>query len=134
MRFAGPSEWNEAMPARIVVVHDDQQFSDQLALALGSAGHDVVTFPDPLAAWDALEAAKLIEVLVTRMEFAPGKSNGQALARMARSKRPQIKVIFTARPEYAEHAAGLGEFLPIPISMEVAIEAITRLLDGQNKI
>jgi hypothetical protein len=72
--------------------------------------------------------------LVTRMEFAPGKSNGLALARMARSKRPQIKVLFTALPEYADHADDLGDFLPMPLSVEDAIEAITGLLDGQNKI
>jgi DNA-binding NtrC family response regulator len=121
------------MPARIVVVHDDEKFTAQLATALRSCGHDVVTFPDPLAAWSALEAAKLIEVLVTRMEYAPGKSNGLALARMARSKRPQIKVLFTAFPEYANHADDLGEFLPMPVSVEDVIEAICRLLDGQNK-
>jgi DNA-binding NtrC family response regulator len=122
------------MPARIVVVHDDQEFTDLLIVALRSSGHDVATYPDPLTAWGALEGAQLIEVLVTRMEFAPGKSNGLALARMARSKRPQIKVLFTALPEYADHADDLGDFLPMPLSVEDAIEAITGLLDGQNKI
>src|SRR5580658_7779028 len=100
MRFAGPSERNEPMPARIVVVNDDKEFTDLLAVALRSAGHDVATYPDPLAAWGALEAAERTEVLVTCMEFAPGKSNGLALTRMARSKRPQIKVIFAALPEH----------------------------------
>jgi DNA-binding NtrC family response regulator len=130
----GHHKWNEVMPARIVVVHDDQEFTDQLAVALRSAGHDVATFPDPLASWGALEAARLIEVLVTGMEYAPGRSNGLALARMARSKRPQIKVLFADLPEYAAHAADLGEFLAMPVSVEDTIEAITRLLDGQNKI
>jgi len=122
------------MPARIVVVHDDLEFSEQLAGALRSGGHDVATYVDPLAAWDALEAAKLVEVLVTRVEYSPGRSNGFALARMARLKRPQIKVLFTALPEHAENAADLGEFLPMPVSVEDTIEAITGLLDGQNKI
>jgi DNA-binding NtrC family response regulator len=127
-------EKGSVMPARVVVVHDDQDFADRVAAALGAGGHDVAVFPDPLVAWDALEAAKRIDVLVARVEYPPGKSNGLALARMARSKRPQIKILFTALPQYAENTVDLGEFLPMPVSVEDTIEAVTRLLDGQNKI
>ena len=59
------------MPARVVVVHDEPEFVDQLATALGLAGHQVATFPDPLTAWDALEAARRVEVLITRIVFSP---------------------------------------------------------------
>ena len=81
------------MPARIVAVHDDLDFVDKLAAILRSEGHDVAAFSDPLAAWDALAGADL---LTTRAQYPPGKSNGFALARMARSKRPEIRVLFTA--------------------------------------
>jgi DNA-binding NtrC family response regulator len=86
------------MPARVVVVHDEREFVDEVATALRSAGHEVATFPDPIAAWDALEAARQTEVLLTRVLFQPGKSNGVALARMARTNRPGIRVLFTALP------------------------------------
>jgi len=122
------------MPARIVVVHDDQPFVDELVTGLRKEGHDVARFPDPLAAWDALEAAKPTEVLVTRVRFAPGLSNGVALALMAKNKRPNIQILFTALPEYREDTAELGAFLPMPVGPQDAIEAITSLLDGQNKI
>jgi DNA-binding NtrC family response regulator len=61
------------MPARVVVVHDDPDYVDELAALLRRDGHDVAAFPDPLASWDAVEAAKLTEVLVTRVDFPPGR-------------------------------------------------------------
>jgi DNA-binding NtrC family response regulator len=116
------------VPARVVVVYDDTEFSEELATRLRAEGHDVATFPDPLAAWDALEAAKLTEVLVTRVEFPPGRSNGVALATMARFKRPGIKVLLLALPKYAEAAATEGTLLRLPVSVEEAAEAVKRLL------
>ena len=79
------------MPARIVVVHDDPEFVDQLQSALRRAGRDVAAFADLMDALAALDAAQRIEVLITRMQFPPGKPNGLALARMARHKRPGIR-------------------------------------------
>jgi DNA-binding NtrC family response regulator len=116
------------VPARIVVVYADTEFSEELATRLRTEGHDVATFPDPLAAWDALEAAKLTEVLVTRVEFPPGRSNGVSLALMARSKRPGIRVLFLALPKYAEAIEGVGTLLALPVSVEEAAEAVKRLL------
>jgi DNA-binding NtrC family response regulator len=116
------------VPARIVVVYDDIKFSEELAAQLRAEGHDVAAFPDPLAAWDALEAAKLTEVLVTRVEFPPGRSNGVALASMARLKRPGIRVLLLALPKYAEAAAAEGTLLPLPVSVEEAAETVKRLL------
>jgi DNA-binding response OmpR family regulator len=37
------------MPARIVIVHDEPNFSEPLATALRLEGNDVATFVDPLA-------------------------------------------------------------------------------------
>jgi len=116
------------MPARIVVVHDETDFLDEVATVLRSAGHEVATFTDPIAAWDAVEAGQKTEILVTRVRFPPGMSNGVALARKARSHRPGIKVIFTALPEYAQHTEGLGELLPMPVSAGVVFDTVIRLL------
>src|ERR1700761_4099317 len=101
------------MPARVVVVHDEPSFVDELMAALNLAGHRAVAFPDPLAAWDALEAARQTEILITRAQFPPGKSNGLALAHMARLKRPGIQVIFVAQPEFARECEDNGTFLPL---------------------
>jgi DNA-binding NtrC family response regulator len=116
------------MPARVVVVHDELEFAGQVAAALRSAGHDVAVFADPMVALDALDAAESIEVLVTQIKFAPGKPNGIAVARMARTRRPWIRVLFTALPEFAEHAAGLGEFIAMPACVADVAAAVDGLL------
>jgi DNA-binding NtrC family response regulator len=117
------------VPARVVVVHDDTEFVDELSARLRTSGHDVATFPDPLAAWTALEAVARTEVLVTRVEFPPGRSNGLALANMSRSKRPQIRVLFTALPRHAEAVEGVGVFMALPVRAEEVAEAVERLLE-----
>jgi DNA-binding NtrC family response regulator len=116
------------MPARVVVVHDEPGFADQLAGALRLAGLDVATFVDPMVALDALEAASVIKVLITRVEFPPGKPNGVALARMTRIKRPDVRVVFTADPEFAAYADGLGVFVPAPINTGDVVDIVGRLL------
>jgi CheY-like chemotaxis protein len=116
------------MPARVVLVHDHVEFADELAGILRSEGHDVATFPDPLAAWDALEAVQRTEVLVTCVEFPPGRSNGIAIAHMARTKRKEIQLIFTALPEHARIAEEDGIFMPITAPATEVAAAVNRLL------
>ena len=118
------------MPARIVIVHDEPDFADSLTTALRSAGHDVATFTDPTAGLDALDEAHRVEVLITRVAFPPGKPNGVSLARMARYKRPGIRVVFAALPELEKHTDGLGEFMPMPVGVPDAMQAVIRLLES----
>jgi DNA-binding NtrC family response regulator len=122
------------MPACIVVVHDDPKFVDQLTAALSIAGYDVAAFVDPMAALIALDAAQSLEVLITRVHFGPGTLNGAALARMARSKRPGIRVLFTALPEWEEYAEGLGKFMPLPVSVPGVVDAVRRMLESDHRI
>jgi hypothetical protein len=121
------------MPARMVVVHDEPEFADPLAAMLGS-DQDVAVFADPMAALDALDTAQTIEVLVTRVRFASGQPHGIALARMARIKRPGIRVLFVARPEFAVDAAGLGTFMARPVSVADVAEAEGRLLHSDDAL
>jgi DNA-binding NtrC family response regulator len=102
------------MPARIVVVHNDPEFTERTVAALVAAGHDVRAFTDTMSALKALERAQRVEVLVTRVVFPPGQPNGVSLALMAKLKRPGMKVLFAAQHETREHTEGLGEFLPAP--------------------
>lgn len=122
------------MPARIVFVHDDPAFTEPAASALGAAGHTVAAFTDPMQALNALEAAREAELLITRIDFGPGKINGIALARMARFRRRGIRVLFMAPSGMEKHAAGLGELLPQPTDVADLIEAAGRLLQplGQS--
>lgn len=126
------------MPARVVVVYDDREFVEQLATAIGVAGYDVAVFIDPMDALNALDTRdafdtwRTLEVLVTRVRFAPGKLNGVALSRMARSKRPGIRVLFAALPEFAEYVEGLGKFMPLPVSVPDIVDAVRSLVESDH--
>jgi DNA-binding NtrC family response regulator len=122
------------MPASIVIVHDDPDFVDQLTVALRLARYDAISFVDPMAALNALDASHWLEVLVTRVHFGLGKMNGVGLARMARSKRPGIRVLFTALPEFEEYAVGLGEFMPMPVSVADVVDAVAGMLESDSHI
>ena len=116
------------MPARIVVVHDDPTFRDPLVASLKAGGHDVASFVDASAAWGALDAARRTEILITRVDFGPGKPHGIALACSARIRMPGIRVLIVARPEYAGDAAGIGLFLPYPVTVPQVAETVERML------
>src|SRR4051812_583635 len=103
------------MPAPVVVVHDEIGTLDLALNALQAAGHEVVGFADPLAALDAIDAGSLTSVLVTRIEFRPGKLNGVALARMVSFRRPDIKVAFIGLLADRRHVERSGDFLPMPL-------------------
>jgi DNA-binding response OmpR family regulator len=120
-----------AVPARVVVVHDDVTFREPLVSSLKADGHDVMGFADSALAWDALRTARAIEILVTRVDFGAGKPHGIALARWARNQRPMVRVLFLAREMFQLEAMGLGEFLALPVSIPEVAEAVGRLLsDG----
>jgi DNA-binding NtrC family response regulator len=116
------------VPAQIVLVHDNSDFNVAATVALTVAGHGAASFVDPVAAIQALEAARTLEALVTRTRFGPDKPDGFALARTARKMRPDIRVLFVALPEFAVSALGLGDFLAAPITPTDVVEGVRRLL------
>jgi DNA-binding NtrC family response regulator len=120
------------MPARIVVVHDDPTFRDPLVASLEADGHEVEAFVDTFVAWDALQTAQRMEVLVTRVDFGPGKPHGVALARAARRRRPGVRVLIVARSDYTEDAAGVGLFLPYPATVPQVAETVERMLSDEQ--
>ena len=81
-----------------------------------------------MSATAALHTAERIEVLITRIVFAVGQPHGVALARMALMKRPGVKVLFVAQPEFIAHTEGVGEFLPIWAGPADVVAAVERLL------
>jgi DNA-binding NtrC family response regulator len=120
------------VPARIVLVHDDEEFAIAATTALRNAGYDVATFTDSEVALDALESDKSVELLVTRMQFGPRKPAGGALARMTMMKHSGLKVVFTALPQYARYVEGLGPFLPMPVDLGELVGAARGLLASES--
>jgi len=99
------------MPVQIVLVHDDAAFRTTAAQALGAEGYSVTSFADALAATAALAMANRIELLITRLQFAEGRSNGVALALMTKKAEARRKGDFhgAARTEGA-----FGRHWPVP--------------------
>lgn len=116
------------MPAPIIVAHDEPNTRELAVSALRAAGLQAVGFDDSMKALLAVETDTGVRVLVTRMDFGPGKLNGAALARMLRIKRREIRTVFVARPENRIYADGAGEFLPKPLDPPLLVDTVARLL------
>ena len=115
------------MPAQVVLVHDEEAFSANVGRALAASGYQVMAFPDPLVALQALENAERLQLLITRIEFPAGRSNGQALALMARTRRPDVQVLFVCPPQFNSYVADLGEVLLAPATVSDVVETAMRL-------
>jgi len=119
------------MPAPVLVVHDERDTREGILTALLAAGHDAVGFRDPMTALDTIESDTRVRVLVTRVDFGPGKLNGVALARMVRHKRPSVRTVLVCQLENGRHVAdGVGEFLPHPVDLPVLVDAVSRHLSA----
>jgi DNA-binding NtrC family response regulator len=112
----------------ILLVHSDLDFSNELSSALRQVGFEVKAFADSMAAIDALDADRRPDMLITRTRFPDGTPQGPALARMARAKRPGIKVIITGRSELAEYAEDIGAFFPHPVNVPWLVDAVRQSL------
>ena len=118
------------MGGRILIVHDDDHFIARAAAALQAVGNTVTTSSAALEAIHQLDAMTPPDVLITRMRFGPGRSNGLALARMAHHRHPQIKIIFTALRDFQDDVAGLGKFLAAPVAIPDLVAAVNDALAG----
>jgi DNA-binding NtrC family response regulator len=84
------------MPAHIVIVHDNLEFRSGAEAGLLAHGYAIRSFKTALAALLGLDEPQVVNLLITRVRFPPGESNGMALARSARLKHPEIKILFVA--------------------------------------
>lgn len=116
------------MQSRIVMVHDDTEFLERASIALHRSGYGVINFTEPTTALVSLLARHHIEMLVTRVNFGPGKLNGITMALMACEKHRSLQMIFTSPPSQAVHALHFGEFVPMPVSIPRLIALVERLL------
>jgi PAS domain S-box-containing protein len=118
---------------RIMVVEDQEQVRNLVALVLGRLGYRVEAHGDPLQAQRALEAGAAPDLLVTDVSM-PGLSGG-ALVQLARRRHPGLRVLFMSG--YLDDAvARLGvatgevQLLHKPFTPEQLAGAVRRELDA----
>ena len=122
------------MPATVVVVLDGRTVGEAAVQALRSAGLDVATFPDSIAALDGIQTDSRIQLLVCPVTSGRGTLTGVALLRMLRHKRRMetgknsLRAILIGQPGDREHVEKSDEFLTTPYDPKDLIAAATRLL------
>jgi CheY-like chemotaxis protein len=114
----------------ILVVDDDEAFGEASAKALRGAGYSVETAPDYRLALQHLESERPIDLLVTDIVM-PQRVNGLALGRMARLRRPDIKIIYLTAydiPNISNEA--LGPILRKPIELDQILIEVKSILNN----
>ena len=103
-------------PAHILLVDDEEGFRYAAAKALQTAGFEVVAVPDYRGALEMLEGDGPLDLLVTDIVM-PDRVNGFALARMARMRRLDLKVLYLTAYDVPSHEA-IGKVLRKPITAD----------------
>src|SRR5208282_3123602 len=114
--------------ARILVVDDDPVFGDTTARVLRAAGFEVFLAADHRLALEDLESTRPIDLLITDIVM-PDRVNGIALSRMARMRRPELKVIYlTAYDIPGVEDEAIGPVLRKPIDEDRLVAEVRRVL------
>jgi CheY-like chemotaxis protein len=112
----------------ILFVDDDEVFSYAAAKALRVAGHEVWLAHDYRLALQILLSPQPLDLLITDIVM-PNGVNGFALARMARLRRLELKILYLTAFDFpAEEAA--GKILRKPLPLEVLVLETQRALAG----
>jgi CheY-like chemotaxis protein len=112
----------------ILVVDDDTALGAALGRILERAGFNVAVATDFRSALEILESERPLDLLLTDIVM-PGSVNGIALARMARLRRLELKVVYlTGYNVPGLEAEASGPILRKPIDDAVLISEIEREL------
>ena len=112
----------------ILLVDDDEIFREATGALLRSAGYEVRLAPDHRLALEILESDDAVDLLVVDIVM-PDRVNGLALARMARLRRPKIKIIYLSGYDIPGlEAEALGPIIRKPVSDELLVEQVATAL------
>ena len=110
----------------ILLVDDDEVFRETAAKLLRAAGHEIRVAPDFRLALQVLESDEPVDLLILDIVM-PGGVNGFALARMARLRRPTLKIIYVSGydiPGMSDEA--LGPIIRKPLDDQQLVDEVTR--------
>lgn len=115
----------------ILFVEDDETTVYAVSRILETAGYEILLAPDYREALAALESSRPIDLMLTDVRLATGTPHGFALGRMARVRRPDIRIVYiTGIADIPENeiATALGPILKKPIEPAILLEEISRAL------
>lgn len=115
------------MSARVLVVDDDDGFRYATVKMLADAGFETAEAPDYRQALEILEDKKPLALLVMDI-MVPGV-NGFALARMARMRHRDLKVIYVSAYDVPTNEA-IGPVLRKPVEGDALMAEIRTVLGG----
>jgi CheY-like chemotaxis protein len=115
---------------RILLVDDDEAFRYSTSATLRGAGYTVTVAEDYREALSRLESGDQIDLLITDVVM-PNRVNGFALARMARMRRPDLKVIYLTAYDLPTTEA-VGKVLSKPVTDADLIEAVESMLTAPS--
>ena len=125
---ATPEERSLGSQTRILVVDDDKICGDDTARMLRAAGFEVSLAPDHRLALEDLESTRPVDLLITDIVM-PDRVNGVALSRMARMRRPELKVIYlTAYDIPGVEDDAMGPVLRKPVDKDRLVAEVRRVL------
>jgi CheY-like chemotaxis protein len=121
-------EPHPGLGCRVLLVDDDCVFTEAIAGILRDLGYEVRPAPDHRLALEILEGDEPLDLLITDIVM-PDRVNGLALGRMARLRRPDLKIIYITGhdiPGLTDEA--LGPVLRKPIDNDHLVAEIERAL------
>ena len=119
----------------ILVVDDNDDLRDLATVIIEEMGYTALGAPNGDEALRVIESSsgKTIDLLFTDIVM-PGRLNGFALAREAKARRPEIKVIYTTgysnMLQQGIEGETFGPILKKPFRPRVLAEEIRRALGG----
>jgi CheY-like chemotaxis protein len=115
------------MPLRVLIVDDDDAYRYATVKMLTDAGFETAEAPDYRQALEILEDKKPVALLV--MDIVIPGVNGFALARMARMRHRDLKVIYVSAFDVPTNEA-IGPVLRKPLEGEALMVEVHKLLAG----
>ena len=118
------------MPAKIVLVEDEQNIRDSVSYALRQEGHQVTGYADGEEAWKALER-RLPDLLI--LDILLPRLDGLELCRRVRARSENLPLMFlTSRDEEFDRVLGLelgaDDYLCKPFSVRELCARVKVLL------
>ena len=116
----------------MLFLEDDADFAAAAAAAMLTAGLRVLLALDAWEALRHLDSGERIDLLLADIRMPPGMPHGFAMARMAKFRRPELKLLFVTG--YRDLAEAESDYLPSvlykPIGLDQLTEAVHRTLAG----